>query len=105
MVARALGDAWSRAFVLLTFTALFWADNAIVAQAARDVVTPVTLAFWRWSFALLLILSFAWRYLRLDWSLIRENWKILMVLGCLGIGAFNTLLYTGFQETTVLYAM
>lgn len=105
MFARALGDAWSRAYVLLTFTALFWAGNAIVARAARDIMPPVALAFWRWSFALIIILPFAWRYLRRDWPLIRENWKILTVLGCLGIGAFNTLLYTGLQETTALNAM
>ncbi|MEO1969459.1 MAG: DMT family transporter [Sphingomonadaceae bacterium] len=35
----------------------------------------------------------------------RRNWKILILLGCLGIGAFNTLLYTGLQETTALNAM
>lgn len=105
MVARALAGMWSRAYVLLTFTALFWAGNAIVARAARDLVPPVALAFWRWSIALLIILPFAWRYLKNDWPLISENWKILTLLGCLGIGAFNTLLYTGLQDTTALNAM
>jgi drug/metabolite transporter (DMT)-like permease len=105
VVARVLGDLWSRAYVLLSFTALFWAGNAIIARAARDVVPPVSLAFWRWGFALLIILPFALRYLKRDWPLIRESWKILAILGCLGVGAFNTLLYTGLQETTALNAM
>ena len=105
MVARVLGTIWSRAYVLLTFTALFWAGNAIIARAARELVPPVALAFWRWNFALLIILPFAWRYLKRDWPLIQRNWKILSLLGCLGIGAFNTLLYTGLQETTALNAM
>ncbi|MEN3973064.1 DMT family transporter [Sphingomicrobium sp. XHP0235] len=105
MVARALGDLWSRAYVLLTLTALFWAGNAIVARAARDLVPPVALSFWRWGIALLIVLPFAWQYLKRDWPLIRENWRILTVLGSLGIGAFNTLLYTGLQETTALNAM
>ena len=96
---------WSRAYVLLTFTALFWAGNAIVARAARDLVPPVALAFWRWSLALLITLPFVWRYLKRDERVIRENWKIFALLGCLGIGAFNTLLYTGLQETTALNAM
>ena len=96
---------WSRAYVLLTFTALFWAGNAIVARAARELVPPVALAFWRWTIALTIILPFAWRHLRRDVPVIRANWKILLVLGILGIGAFNTLLYTGLQETTALNAM
>lgn len=105
MVARTFGGIWSRAYVLLTFTALFWAGNAIVARAARDLVPPVALAFWRWSFALVIILPFAWRHLQRDWQHIRANWQILALLGCLGIGAFNTLLYTGLQDTTALNAM
>ncbi|MDG5747577.1 DMT family transporter [Qipengyuania sp. XHP0207] len=91
--------------MLLTFTALFWAGNAIVARAARELVPPVALAFWRWTIALAIILPFAWGHLRRDAPVIRANWKMLLVLGALGIGAFNTLLYTGLQETTALNAM
>ena len=105
MFARAIAGIWSRAYVLLTFTALFWAGNAIVARAARELVPPVALAFWRWSLALSIILPFALRHLRRDWPLIQQNWRILALLGCLGIGAFNTLLYTGLQDTTALNAM
>ncbi len=105
MFERIFGGIWSRAYVLLTFTALFWAGNAVVARAVRDFVPPVALAFWRWSLALLIVLPFAWRHLKRDWPTIRANWKILLVLGCLGIGAFNTLLYIGLQKTTALNAM
>lgn len=103
--ARFFGSMWSRAYVLLTFTALFWAGNAIVARGARDLVPPVALAFWRWTIALAIILPFAWRHLRRDAPVIRRNWRMLLVLGALGIGAFNTLLYSGLQETTALNAM
>ena len=103
--SRFFASMWSRAYMLLTFTALFWAGNAIVARAARELVPPVALAFWRWAIALVIILPFAWRHLRRDAPVIRANWKMLLVLGALGIGAFNTLLYTGLQETTALNAM
>lgn len=100
-----LKGLWSKAYILLTFTALSWAGNAIVARGARDLVPPVALAFWRWSFALVLILPFAWPHLRRDKSVILANPHILVLLGILGIGAFNTLLYTGLQDTTALNAM
>ena len=53
-----MASLWSRAYVLLTFTALFWAGNAIVARAVRELVPPVALAFWRWTIALAIILPF-----------------------------------------------
>ena len=57
--SRFFASLWSRAYVLLTFTALFWAGNAIVARAACELVPPVALAFWRWTIALAIILPFA----------------------------------------------
>ncbi len=100
-----LKGLWSKAYFLLTITALCWAGNAIVARGARELVPPVALAFWRWSIALVLILPFAWPHLRRDKDVILANPRILILLGLLGIGTFNTLLYTGLQDTTALNAM
>lgn len=100
--ARLIGWFWSRPYLLLTFTALFWAGNSIVGRAAREVVPPVALAFWRWALALALLLPFAWPHLRRDFAELKANWKWVLVLGALGIGAFNSLLYTGLQTTTAV---
>lgn len=96
---------WSRAYLLLTLTALFWAGNSIVGRAARELVPPGALSFWRWSIALALLLPLAWPHLKRDWPVLRAHWPIMLILGALGIGAFNTLLYTGLQSTTALNAM
>lgn len=100
--ARLISWVWSRRYLLLTFTALFWAGNSIVGRAARDVMPPVALAFWRWVLALLVLLPFALPYPRRDWSILRANWKWMLVLGVLGIGMFNTLLYSVLQTTTAV---
>ena len=105
MGSRLFGAAWRSAYILLTFTALFWAGNAIVGRAARDVVPPVALSFWRWSLAFLILLPFAWRHLKRDGPILRRHWRWVAVLGTLGIGAFNTLLYTGLTSTTALNAL
>lgn len=91
--------------MLLTFTALFWAGNSIVARGARELVPPVALAFWRWAIALCVILPFAWRHVHEDLSFLRRQWPIVVLLGTLGIAAFNALLYTGLQDTSALNAM
>lgn len=96
---------WKRAYPLLTVTALFWAGNSIVGRAARDLVPPAALSFWRWTFALLLLLPLAWPHLKRDWPVLRANWPIVALLGALAIGSFNILLYTGLQSTTALNSM
>ncbi|HET6524013.1 DMT family transporter [Sphingopyxis sp.] len=96
---------WSKAYPLLTVTALFWAGNSIVGRAARDLVPPAALSFWRWTFAFLLLLPLAWPHLRRDWPVLRANWPIVALLGALAIGSFNILLYTGLQSTTALNSM
>lgn len=96
---------WSRAYPLLTVTALFWAGNSIVGRAARDLVPPAALSFWRWTIALALLLPLAWPHLKRDWPAIRANWAIVTLLGALAIGSFNILLYNGLQSTTALNSM
>lgn len=91
---------WDMAYPLLTIVALLWAGNALVGRAARDLIPPFTLAFGRWSGALLLMMPFAWPRLRADWPVIRQHWKATLLLGLIGIGAFNALLYSGLQYTT-----
>ena len=100
--SRLLAAAWTSPYLLLTFTALFWAGNSIVARAARDLVPPVALSFWRWTLALLLLLPVAWPHLRKDADALKRSWPMVVVLGALGIGAFNTLLYTGLQTTSAV---
>jgi len=96
------GRIWRAPYLLLTFTALFWAGNSIVARGAHQLVPPLALAFWRWSLALLILLPIAWPHLRRDAAELRKSWRMLIVLGALGIGAFNTLLYTGLQTTSAV---
>ncbi len=100
-----LAAIWSRAYPLLTVTALFWAGNSIVGRAARELVPPPALSIWRWTFALLLLLPLAWPHLKRDWPVLRANWPIVALLGALAIGSFNILLYTGLQSTTALNSM
>src|SRR3546814_1861319 len=78
---------------------------SVVGRAARDLVPPAALAFWRWTFALLLLLPLAWPHLKRDWPVLRANWAIVALLGALAIGSFNILLYTGLQSTTALNSM
>jgi len=97
--------AQTRALLMLGLVMVFWAGNSIVGRAVRFDVPPFTLAFLRWSGALLVVLPFALPSLRQDWPAIRKGWPWLLVLGLLGVGAFNALLYTGLRYTTATNAL
>ena len=86
-------------YLLLSLTALFWAGNWVVGRAMRNDMPPVAMGFWRWTLAFLLMLPFTAGELMRKWKVVRENWLTLLMLGCLGAVAFNTLIYVGLQYT------
>jgi drug/metabolite transporter (DMT)-like permease len=102
---RAAGDlsrrsVWRSPYLLLTLCALFWAGNSVVGRALHDSVPPVTLAFWRWSIALLLLMPWVAGPLRRQWRAIVSNWKVMLLLSLLGVATYNTLNYMALQTTT-----
>lgn len=92
-------------FAALALVMLLWAGNSIVGRAVRDDVPPFTLAFIRWTGALVVVLPFAWRHLSRDGAALLRHWKIVLALGLVGVAAFNGLLYSGLRHTTATNAL
>jgi drug/metabolite transporter (DMT)-like permease len=95
-------DKQKGAYFLLLLPPLFWAGNSVLARGVADLIPPVAMSFWRWTLALALLSPFTWKLVQKDWPLIRQNWKIITLIGLIGIASFNTLLYTAAQTTTAL---
>lgn len=91
-------------YVLLSLTALFWSGNMVVGRGITDSVPPITLAFWRWSLALLLILPFALPHLRAQWPTLKAAWRPVLILGILSVCGYNTFAYIALQYTTATNA-
>lgn len=89
-------------YLLLCITALCWAGNAVVGRLAAGHIPPVTLSFLRWSLAFLIILPFAWKHLKRDWSAIRGQLGLMILITITGISAFNTLQYWSLEHTEAL---
>ena len=89
----------STAYVLLVLTALFWAGNWVIARGIQGHISPIAMAFWRWLCAFLILLPFVARPIAREWRSIARAWKVLVPMGVLGVGAFNTLSYTGLKYT------
>ncbi len=96
------GRFWRAPYLLLVLAVLFWSGNFIVGRVTMDRLSPVTFAFWRWVLALLVLVPVALPHLWRDWRGLARQWPMVFVLGALGIGAFNTLVYAGLQQTTAI---
>jgi len=90
--------------LLLALAQLLWAGNFVLGRAVAAHVPPVALSFLRWSVALLVLLPLSWRELRRGWPVVRRSLGILVPLGILGVGNFNTLVYVGLHQTTATNA-
>ncbi len=97
MSARAAGAS---PYLLLTLTALFWSGNFVIGRGAQSVLPPLAMAFWRWAVAFAVLAPFALGPMLRERKAIRRHWKMLIVLGILGVGSFNTLVYIGLRTTT-----
>ena len=75
------------------------------SRASSGHIPPVTLAFLRWSGAFLVLLPFAFKYIRTDWPKIRANLPMMVLLAATGIGAYNMIAYYGLQYTSALNAL
>lgn len=86
----------------LVICTLAWAGNALVARASAGLLPPVSLSFWRWATALVLVLPFTLQGLWRHRATLLPLWRQLAVLAALSITSYNTLLYLAAQSTTAI---
>lgn len=89
----------------LAGAALFWAGNFIVGRALRGDVPPVSLAFWRWVVAGVLLIPLTLGDVRDSRHVLRREWKLLLVLAVTGMVLFHVGVYTALQTTTAVNSL
>ncbi len=92
-------------YLIMILPPLFWAGNFVVGRAVvSDQVAPITLSFWRWLLAMLILLPFTIKPMWQQRKIIQAHfWKICF-LAILSITAFNSLAYIALQYTTATNA-
>ncbi len=81
---------------------IIWSGNFIVARGVIRQIPPVSLAFYRWIIASLLIMPFALAAFKKEWLVARRSWHYMFWVSLTGIALFNTFVYVGAHYTTAI---
>ncbi|MCK5695147.1 MAG: DMT family transporter [Desulfobacula sp.] len=92
----------------LSLAVFFWAINTVIAKAVIFQIKPMTLSFYRWVVAFVIIMPFAIPHLKKDEKLIKQHLGFLFILAVPSVAADydhpffldneqgKTLFFTGF---------
>ena len=77
------------------------ASNLIVARGGVEYVPPISLAFWRWTVVVLILLPFTYSHLINNSKIIKKEYKKLFFLGAMGCGVCGAFPFLAGETTTV----
>lgn len=81
---------------------IIWSGNFVIARGLVDSVPPISLAFWRWTLAILVFLPFALKPMLRAWQPIRIHLGYLTLTALCGVTLFNTLIYIASHSTSAI---
>lgn len=72
---------------------IIWSGNFVVARGVIHQIPPISLAFYRWATASLLLLPFAWKRFGEERPVLLQHKSYLFWTALSGVTIFNTLVY------------
>lgn len=92
MNIQAGNNTW-RGIGFAILATLIWSGNFIIARGVIKDIPPVTLAFYRWLCATIIIAPFAWEYFFKEAKIIKERCWFFFLAAVTGVSMFNTFVY------------
>lgn len=87
---------------LAVLAALIWSGNFIIARGVYKEIPPVSLAFYRWLCASVIIFPFAFKQFRTEWADVKRSWHYFFWASITGVSLFNTFIYIGGHYTSAI---
>lgn len=87
---------------LAVLATLIWSGNFIIARGVIKDIPPVTLAFYRWLVATLILLPFAWKLLSETFRFFRSRPWYFLLAAVTGVSMFNTFVYIAGHYSTAI---
>jgi drug/metabolite transporter (DMT)-like permease len=92
----------SLAIFFAILAAFIWSGNFIVARAVNKDIPPISLNFYRWLTASIIIFPFAIKQFKAEWKIVQQSWHYLFWISLTGISLFNTFVYVGAHHTSAI---
>lgn len=87
-------------YTLPLLAVFIWAINIVLTRYAVDFISPMSISFYRWFIAWLLLTPFlAWK-VKKDWHMLQPHIGKLAMLGLFGMVCYQGLAYTAAHYTT-----
>lgn len=80
-------------YLLAAVATFFWSFNLIIASYFSSSLMPFEIAFGRWLVASCILIPWAWKGIKANFNLLKNNWKLIFWLAITGIVLDNTLIY------------
>ncbi len=93
---------WWLPYLFLTLTVLFWSGNFVLGRGIRELIPPVSLNFWRWTGALVILMPFGFPRVRRQKDLIFRHWKYLVLMSIPSVAVFNAFIYKALHSATAM---
>ena len=91
-------------YLFLALANLFWAGNYVFGEMVTREISPISLTFFRWAFAVLPLLALAWLVERPNWREAWREWKLHLLQSLLGLTGYTLLLYSALGLTGAVNA-
>lgn len=79
--------------ILAVLATIVWSGNFIVARGVAKHITPISLAFFRWSTATVILAPFALKQLLSQRKIIFQNIGYFALISLIGVTLYNTFIY------------
>jgi len=76
--------------------------NFIIARSAKDTIPPVSLAFYRWLTATLILLPFTWQLFIKEFGILKTHFFYFLLVAVTGVSMFNTFVYIAGHTTEAI---
>ncbi|MBM3415236.1 MAG: DMT family transporter [Bacteroidetes bacterium] len=87
---------------LAILATLIWSGNFVIARGVINDIPPVTLAFYRWLSAAILIFPFVWKYFLPELKHVKERPWYFLLTAVTGVSMFNTFVYIAGNFSTAI---
>ncbi len=83
-------------------TVVIWSGNFIIARGLYKQIPPVSLAFYRWSLASIIIFFLGYKSFMAEKAFVFKNLKYFFWVALMGITLFNTFIYVAGHTTSAI---